>query len=378
MSGILSGLRIGLLTPWASRAGGGVFEAVVLQAEMIRACGGEAPVFALDHGHVVEDSARFAPGTLHLCSQRGPAVVGFAPEMVKRLVEADLDVLHLHGIWMYPSSAGAAWARRTNRPYIVSPHGMLDPWITGRGRWKKALARLGYERRSWRASRCLHALTGREADDIRRETGRTDSVVIPNPGPEPVAPLPQRAPCGPVVYVGRIHPKKNLLALVAGWKSARLPADARLVLAGWGAQADIDALNQAIGDDTTISYIGPIFGADKDALIASARFVVLPSRSEGLPMAMLEAWSAAIPTIMTSHCNLPEGYAANAALSCGLERDDIAITLQKAMAMQQSEWSVMSNNARALFAARFSLSRITAIWAETYANLAASGVSGAR
>jgi poly(glycerol-phosphate) alpha-glucosyltransferase len=41
---------------------------------------------------------------------------------------------------MYPSRAGLQWARRTGKPYLISPHGMLDPWITGRGRAKKALA----------------------------------------------------------------------------------------------------------------------------------------------------------------------------------------------------------------------------------------------
>ncbi|WP_225207531.1 glycosyltransferase [Novosphingobium huizhouense] len=370
MTGLLAGLRIGLLTAWASRAGGGVFEAVALQAEMIRAAGGEAPIFALDRGHVAEDTGRFAPGSLFLCRQQGPAAIGFAGEMVERLVEADLHVLHLHGIWMYPSSAGAAWARRTGRPYIVSPHGMLDPWITARGRWKKALARAGYERRSWRASTFLHALTQREAEDIARESGRTDSVVIPNPGPEPAGKAVLAMPAATVAYIGRIHPKKNLLPLVAAWKVARLPADARLVIAGWGAQSDIEALQAAIGDDPTISFVGPVFGKAKDALIAGARFVVLPSLSEGLPMAILEAWSAAVPTIMTSQCNLPEGFAANASLQCGFDAPDIGRALERALQLGEGEWVIMAAAAQALFAERFSPARVAATWARTYASVA--------
>ena len=50
--------RIGLLTAAASRLGGGVFEAVVAQAGMIRAAGGEVRVFALEDAHSAEDAAR--------------------------------------------------------------------------------------------------------------------------------------------------------------------------------------------------------------------------------------------------------------------------------------------------------------------------------
>ncbi|MCH7627839.1 glycosyltransferase [Novosphingobium sp.] len=371
MKGPLSGLRIGLLTPWASRAGGGVFEVVALQAGMIRAAGGESLVFALDRGHADEDTARFAHGSLRLCRQVGPSFLGYAPDMVDVLVGADLDLLHLHGIWMYPSAAGAAWARRTGRPYIVSPHGMLDPWITGRGRWKKALARAGYERRSWQASACFHALTQREAEDIRRESGRADTIVIPNAGPLATIrssgfPPPQ------VVYIGRIHPKKNLLPLVAAWKAAARPAEARLVIAGWGAEADVAALTAAIGDDLSIDYIGPIFGEAKDALIAGARYVVLPSLSEGLPMAILEAWAAGVPTIMTDECNLPEGLEANAAVPCGFDAAAIAAALDMALAMPPQDWAIMAANARQLYEERFSAAHVASAWVGTYARLAAA------
>lgn len=371
MTAVLAGLRIGLLSNWASRAGGGVFEAVVRQADMIQALGGEPRVFAVDHGHVDEDSARFAPGSLTLCHQVGPAAVGFSPEMVSRLVEADLDVLHLHGIWMYASAAGAAWARRTGKPYIVSPHGMLDPWITARGRWKKALARAGYERRNWAIATCLHGLTPREADDVRAETGRTDTVVIPNAGPDPVVQVGSLPP-PQMVYIGRIHSKKNLLALVAAWKAITRPTEARLILAGWGDAPDVAKLESAIEGEDSIAFVGPIFGKAKDALIAESRFIVLPSLSEGLPMAILEAWAAGVPTVMTTECNLPEGFEAGAALECGYDAASIGEALSRALALDEISWRTMAKNARDLAADRFSADRVAAMWGQTYARLARS------
>ena len=196
--------RIGQLTAWASRAGGGVFEAVAAQAEMIRAMGDEPLIFALDEPHAQADRARFGDASVSLSRVIGPAQVGFAPGLLPTLLAADLDCLHLHGIWMYPSRAGMLWARATQRPYIISPHGMLDPWITARGRWKKAAARAGYERASWRAATTLHALTPAEAADIARETGRADAVVVPNAGPTPL-PIPTEPRAPHVAYIGRLH-----------------------------------------------------------------------------------------------------------------------------------------------------------------------------
>lgn len=362
----LAGLRIGLLTASASRAGGGVFEAVATQAELIRSLGGEAPIFALTDIYSQKDAGRFAPGSLHCSDVVGPGQIGFAPGLIGDLLAADLDCLHLHGIWMYPSRAGAQWARRLGRPYLVSPHGMLDPWITARGRWKKALARAGYERGNWRAATAFHALTAQEALDIQRESGRADSLIIPNAAPacstHPTAPR-----LAEIAYIGRIHPKKNLLALVEGWAAACLPEGSRLTLAGWGDPGDIAQLEAAvIAAGPSVEFIGPIYGDAKQALLERARFTILPSLSEGLPMAVLEGWAAETPAIMTAQCNLPEGFAAGAALECGWTGEEIASVLEQAFALDVPGWTAMAAAAKGLAAGQFSAAAIASRWADAY------------
>jgi poly(glycerol-phosphate) alpha-glucosyltransferase len=367
MSTPLVGRRIGLLTASASRLGGGVFEAVVAQAELIRSLGGEVQIFALADRHTDEDRARFGPSPVIATPIVGPPQVGYSPALGKALAAADLDALHLHGIWMYPSAAGAVWARRTRRPYWVSPHGMLDPWIIARGRWKKALARLGYERASWSRAHALHALTPAEARDIAREAGRRDSLVIPNaaPAPKPINASAERAPI--VLYIGRIHSKKNLLAMVAAWQSLHRPVDARLLICGWGDDADVAALTAAISTtDDSVAFLGPVFGARKAELFAAARFAILPSLSEGLPMAILEAWAHGTPTIMTPQCNLDEGFAAGAALECGYDAIDIAPALTAALSLDADHWALMSAAAEALAAGAFSAQTVARQWGDAY------------
>lgn len=372
---ILRGKRIGLLTASASRLGGGVFEAVVNQAALIGRLGGEPIVVALADRFSAADRARFgATEVLHL-PVHGPAQIGYAPGLLDVLRAARLDCLHLHGIWMYPSAAAQRWRSQTGRAYLISPHGMLDPWITARGRWKKALARWGYERSSWQAASAFHALTSREADDIACESGRGVSLVIPNAGPPVAAPV--TAPRAPhLLFISRIHPKKNLAPLIAAWcelaAADALPPDARLTLAGWGEPGDVAALTARLGDaPPSLRFIGPCFGADKARALGESRFVVLPSLSEGLPMTLLEAWAAGTPTLQTPACNLPEGLAAGAALVCGTDRTSIKQALIRALAIPDAEWLAMAQAAQRLASGRFSGERIAQQWGEAYARLIA-------
>lgn len=376
----LTGKRIGLLTASASRLGGGVFEAVASHAEMLRELGAEAVVFALKDAFSTADSARFDGCGLHHAPIKGPAFFGFSPGLGSLLDAAQLDLLHLHGIWMYPSEAGSAWAERSGKPYLISPHGMLDPWITGRGRWKKALARIGYERRSWRRARGIHALTEREATDIERESGRSDSVIIANAGP-PAAEPPTALRPPQVSYLGRIHPKKNIHALIDAWvmltNEAALPAGATLRIAGWGDPQDVAALEARIsGAPPSIRFLGPQFGADKVRLLAESRFVALPSLSEGLPVAILEAWAAGTPVLMSRECNLSAGFGQGAAIDTGLDPASIAGALRQAFELDEAAWLAMARSASGLASGPFSADAIALQWAAAYLDLLGGRSSG--
>lgn len=84
-------------------------------------------------------------------------------------------------------------------------------------------------------------------------------------------------------------------------------------------------------------------------------------------MAMLEAWSAARPTLMTTHCNLPKGFAAGAALDCGTDAASIAETIGNALALEAVQWRQMATVARTLADGPFSTATVAAHWGEAYA-----------
>ena len=366
----LSGQRIGLLSSWLSPRNGGVFEAVLAQAAIVRELGAEPVLLGLRDDRF--DEALLAGHEYHVADVIGPEAVGFAPSLSKLFDKAGLDVLHLNGIWHYPTIAANHWAARTRRPLIVSPHGMLADWIVHRNRWKKAVWERAFERPMWRRARMFHALTDNEANEIGRSTGQGPIRVIPNPAPKP-EPGPRSFPPPHFLYLGRIHPKKNLATLVTAWENALTrETDCKLTIAGWGDPSDVAELREWIDASparTLINFVGPVYGEAKNALLEQARYLVLPSFSEGLPMAVLEAWSAGTPVLMSPECGLPVGYERGAAIDCGTTPSTVAAALRAGISMEASQWQAQSRAALSLADNEFGHKTVAEQWGNLYGSV---------
>ena len=322
-------MTVGLLTSAVSRTGGGVLPASSGLAQALASTPAfTLRVFGIEDYDTQPDQAAWSGLKVSADRVLGPRRFGYAPELAGRLSAGGLDLVHAHGLWMYPSIASMLWARRQRRPYIVSPHGMLDSWALGQSRWKKRIAGALFENRHLEGAACLHALSQAEANSIRAYGLRNPISVIPNGVHLPARPAPARPPwseavdpAAPVLlYLGRLHPKKGLTELLLAWSQFRLQPAARhwrLVIAGWDEGehgAWLRSLSRTLGVENTVVFTGPQFGADKAASFARASAFILPSQSEGLPMAVLEAWASGVPVLMTPQCNLPEGFEAGAAI----------------------------------------------------------------
>lgn len=373
----LGGARIGLLSSWLSRRNGGVFEAVVAQAELVEQLGGVPVLLALRSPDDPQDEERLAAWEVHRAPVVGPAKVGLSPRLLSMLDAARLDLLHLHGLWHYPSHAARRWTRGCGKPLVVSPHGMLADWILQSSPARKRAWRSLVEDDLFDTAARMHALTNAEATEIAKATGCPATLdriaTIPNPAPN--APSPRETMPGPhLLYLGRIHPKKNLAGLIAGWDAAldTLPPGARLTIAGWGEGGQIAGLQKTIAasrSPSSISFLGPCFGKAKEALMADSRYLVLPSHSEGLPMAILEAWAAGTPSLMSQHCNLSSGFARGAALDCGTTTETIAGSIAAAFQIDQTRWLAMSIQAQRLATEDFGSQRVAQSWRDVYASL---------
>ena len=93
---------------------------------------------------------------------------------------------------------------------------------------------------------------------------------------------------------------------------------------------------------------------------------ILPSFSEGLPMAVLEAWAYGLPVLMTDHSNLPEGFAADAAIRIGTDVESIAEGMRSLLRSPTSDLRSPGRNGRALDEERFTWPQVVAQMKEVY------------
>jgi glycosyltransferase involved in cell wall biosynthesis len=120
-----------------------------------------------------------------------------------------------------------------------------------------------------------------------------------------------------LLYVGTLHPRKNLVRLVQAFRLAadRLAPDLCLVLSGrkgW-MYDDIYAEVERQGLANRVRFTGYVAQADMAALLSAAKAFVFPSLHEGFGFPVLEAMACGTPVLTSDRASLPE-VAGNAAL----------------------------------------------------------------
>ncbi len=404
-------MKIRFVTASVSRDAGGLFESVRRLAQVTAGYTHNVVVFGVEDMHTGSDIAAWSPLEVKVFKSIGPKRFSFAPRLCADLLSSQGNLLMSHGLWRYTSRAAHAWHKQTGFPYIVNPHGMLDPWAINNSRWKKRLAGLLHENAHLRDAACIRALCESEARSIRAYGLRNPICVIPNgidiPKDRELTALDRNLASDihhlssgrkVLLYLGRIHPKKGLPNLLRAWAQTRKTESRRqeaagwvLAIAGWdeaGHEAELKVLASELGipwadvrdegttglrDNETagrrsvvqsscgpssVVFLGPQFGKDKAACYRGCDAFILPSFSEGLPMVILEAWAHAKPVLMTPECNLPEGFAAEAAVRIGTDVQDIARTIEDLFRTPDLQLHAMGEKGRALVATRFAWPRI--------------------
>lgn len=361
--------RLALTLPTVSPLGGGVSEAVRLHLSALAPAGFEKiSVHAVDASTEKVDPEQWRAAELHLHRFFGPKSYSFAPGALVSLLKTDPDLVHVHGVWQFQAAAAYAWSMLTGRPYVVSPHGMLEPWIRARSPQLKGAVSKLYQNRFLRKAAGFHLLTDKEGGDVAEFVTGQPSRIIRNfaqafasDGLPPSWMKPEYEGRKVYLFLGRIHEKKGCMELMQAWEKLSLddPDFARsslLVFCGWndgieGFERRADELNRRFGN---VLFAGPQYGPDKARSMASARYFLLPSKSEGLPMAVLEAWAAGVPGILTPECNLAIGFERGAAFRTGFTPETIYPALKAAHALSDAEWNDASQRSKTLAAEEFS------------------------
>jgi glycosyltransferase involved in cell wall biosynthesis len=373
-------LRILHVVQSVNPLGGGPIEAIRQMAASHRALGDSLQIASLD-----------PPGSTYLAFPEVPVeplrrfwIDRFFPLSLLRWVLAHhhhFDAVVVNGIWDFHLLATFLAVRGSDTPFLVFPHGMLDPWFRRRYPLKHLKKWLFWPWAMYPPLRHADAVcfTCDQERILARQSFwlyQCHEVVvafgtkgIPDPNHDYATSFleahPSIAGKQRLLFLGRVAPKKGpdlLFRAIAALQAEGIwdPASTVLVLAGpaSGSYAtELQCLAERLSISSSLHWTGMIQGDQKWGAFQSADAFVLPSHQENFGIAVAEALSCSIPVLLTHPVNIAADIAAEGA---GLvDHDTIAgITnlLRRWLTLDPAARTAMATNARCCFLERYEIS----------------------
>lgn len=221
------------------------------------------------------------------------------------LKELRPDVVHINGCWQ-PQLAFFQWAARSLKiPVVLSPHGMLEPWIVKRHYWTRKWPAIQlYQRGLVKHADYLHATADKEKDNLLLLGWNARIAVIPNAVNIEVLPIKDNWSLKRrIVFMSRLHVKKGIELLLEALSHLKSDLDGyEVIIAGEGELDYVKTLKKAaisFGLSEVVKLVGGVYGAEKVSLLQSADFFVLPTYSENFGIVVAEALACGTPVITT-------------------------------------------------------------------------------
>ncbi|MBL8701550.1 MAG: glycosyltransferase [Alphaproteobacteria bacterium] len=258
--------------------------------------------------------------TLRVFAQGQPRAFATSWPLMRALGPAvgRADVVHLHSLHLFHVWATARACRRQGKPYLLRPHGTLDPFIRARRPLEKRLLGMLFQDRVIREAAALHWTAAEEATLAAPATFGTRGVVVPNgldlaeyatlpPAGTFRASRPEIGDRRIVLFLSRLNFKKGLDLLIPAFaRVAGRRDDVHLVIAGPddGMAAPARGWIEAHGIRERVSFVGQLAGAAKLAAFRDAACFALPSYSENFGIAVVEAMACGLPVLVSDKVNI--------------------------------------------------------------------------
>jgi glycosyltransferase involved in cell wall biosynthesis len=287
------------------------------------------------------------------------------------------DGVVIHGLWQW-HSFGTYQVIRRRVPYVVFPHGMLDPYFKRAFPLKHAKKQMYWLAREYRVLRDARAVCF--TTPIERDSARTtmwprrwNAAVVSfgtsEPGGDEAAQrevffrrYPGLRARRFFLFLSRIHSKKGCDLLLEAFARV-MPAhpDLDLVMAGpdeAGLQSQLEGQAKRLGIENRVHWTGMLEGDLKWGALRGAEGFVLPSHQENFGVAVVEALACGVPVMISDKVNIWPDIAQDEA---GIVNADTAEGTYRSMAallaMSPEQRGRMVSNGLACFRARYEMKR---------------------
>lgn len=309
---------------------------------------------------------------IHYTAPMANARFGYMPGLPVTLRRLGIyDLYHVQGLWQWLGHSVASYARKQNKPYVITLRGMLYPQALAHSALIKRISLALYQRNDLQRAACIQA-TCKEEMNYYRELGFTNPVaILPNPIEvdgiieRPILPKAKLR----IGYLGRVHPRKRIERLIYAFDTLRDELkDAELLIIGAGdkqyerfLQEEVIRLNL-----TNIRFTGFLIGEEKDKAILSLSYLVVPSDFENFGNIVTEALVRGVPVIASK--GMP--WQTLETYHCGWwiknDQESINKTLLEAIRLSESERQQMGKNGKELIRKKYAVPTLGAKMKQLY------------
>ena len=373
-----------------SRLAGGISQVVTHLATIQQEQCIMARIVCLADQYTTEDCCGEISTIMSALAVVGPRAWGYSPDMSRYLYSLGntVDIIHSHGLWMYPSYLARLFSQKTRIPLIVAPHGMLEPWCLQHSRFKKQLALSLFERKNLEYAHCIHAMSTMEAENIR-SFGLMNPIAVVPPGLDVASyGLPRETTRvlsdysipkvkKLLLFVSRIHPKKGLVCLAQAWgRLCQRYQDWHLVIAGPdenGHRTEVEKVITDVGASRQTTIVGSVHGEVKRLIYAACDVFVLPTFSENFGIVVAEALASGKPVITTRGTPWSELETHRCGWYIDVGVEPLCDVLREAMNLSDKERDEMGKRGRRLIEKNYSWPKIAAEMLKVYSWILCQG-----
>ncbi|MBQ4647805.1 MAG: glycosyltransferase [Clostridia bacterium] len=228
------------------------------------------------------------------------------------------DLIVFHEIYRYPFIKLYKEALKLKIPYIVVPHGGLTKTAQSKKSWKKRPANVLLFNRYLKKAAGIHYLSKNEKSN---SVFKGESIVVPNGVFLPSTVTHNQNKELVFAYIGRLEIDiKGLDLLLNAIKS--VSAQLRKGLCKFniygpeyaGEKEVLAEMIKTLGIEDLVVVHPPVFGAEKVRILSSTDVYIQTSRTEGMPMGIVEAMTYGIPCAVTVGTGMGDFVCAN---GCG-------------------------------------------------------------
>lgn len=224
-------------------------------------------------------------------------------ELLNLLDEARPDIVHCNCCWMPGSAMAQMWAQKKGYKVVLTPHGMLEPWILQRHYYTKKVPALWlYQKNAVKNADMLHATAESEKEHLLQLGWNDRITIVPNGiDVDSIQMKSSWKRTGNILFLSRLHPKKGINFLIEA--VAKLGGNYNCIIAGEGEASYIEELKRLadkLGVAERVRFIGGVYGNEKWELFRKADVFVLPTHSENFGIVVAEALACGTPVITTT------------------------------------------------------------------------------